>query len=92
MKFSEMPYSRPDLEQIKSSMAGFNDRLAKSQSYDQAKKVFLECENFKKHLYTLSTLAHTRNTIDTRDTFYDEEMKFWSGAEPEIQEYEQLFR
>lgn len=91
MKFSQMPYSRPDLEQVKNDFKSLNERLANAKSYAEAKAVFLECEGFKKKLYTLSTLASVRNTIDTRDKFYDEEMNFWNGAEPEIQEYEQAW-
>ena len=91
MKFSQMPYSRPNLEQVKNDFKSLNERLANAKSYAEAKAVFLECEGFKKKLYTLSTLASVRNTIDTRDKFYDEEMNFWNGAEPEIQEYEQAW-
>ena len=89
MKFSEMPYSRPDINEIKSTFDTLNKRLGDAQSYEEAKEVFLECEDFKKHIYTLSTLAQIRNTIDTRDEFYDGEMNFWNAAGPEIQEYEQ---
>lgn len=89
MKFSQMPYSRPELDQVKSTFEDLNQRLANAESYEKAKEVFLECEKFKKHLYTLSTLSSVRNSIDTRDEFYDAEMQFWNSAEPEIQEYEQ---
>ena len=89
MKFSQMPYSRPELDKVKSSFEDLNQRLENAESYDAAKEVFLECEKFKKHLYTLAALASVRNSIDTRDEFYDSEMQFWNTAEPEIQEYEQ---
>ena len=42
-----------------------------------------------KHLQTQVTLAHIRHSIDTRDAFYDAEMKFWNNAIPEIQQVEQ---
>ena len=35
---------------------------------------------------TLANLASIRNTIDTRDEFYDDEMNFWNAATPQIQE------
>ena len=35
---------------------------------------------------TLAQLASVRNTIDTRDKFYDEEMNFWNEATPQLQE------
>ena len=41
MKFSEMPYSRPDAEQLKSQMAALTERLKVAETYEEAKAVFL---------------------------------------------------
>ena len=91
MKFHEMPYARPDLEQVKGQLAGLTRRLKEAAGYDQARAVFLEKEQAQRHLYTAQTLAHIRHSIDTRDAFYDGEMKFWNAAMPELQEYEQAW-
>ena len=87
MKFSQMVYERPDLEKIKQQLTELTDSLEKAESYEEAKKVFLEEDVFCRHVETLSTLANIRHTIDTRDLFYDEEMNFWNGAEPVLKEY-----
>ncbi len=89
MKFSEMPYERPDLEAVKGQLADFTARLKAAKSYDEAKAVFLEADEVSRHVGTLSTLASIRNSIDTRDEFYDGEMNFWNAAIPELQEYDQ---
>lgn len=89
MKFSEMPYQRPDLDAAKKNLADLTARLKNAADYATAKQVFLEKETAGKHLETMSTLASIRHSIDTRDTFYDEESNFWNNALPEIQEYEQ---
>ena len=89
MKFSEMKYERPDLDAAKKELADLTARLKAAQDYETAKQVFLEKEKSGKHMETLSTLANVRHTIDTRDTFYDEECNFWNNAAPELQEYEQ---
>ena len=91
MKFRDMPYQRPDLEQVKGQLAGLTRRLKQAASYDEAKAVFLEKEREQKHLRTMISLAHIRHSIDTRDEFYDGEMKFWNAAMPELQEYEQAW-
>ena len=91
MKFSEMPYERPNLEQLKQDQAALTARLKEAQSYEEAKQIFLEKEAFEKHYFTMYTLASVRNTIDTRDQFYDEEMKFWNVASPELEEYSQAW-
>ena len=91
MKFSEMPYERPDLEELKQKLGGLVQRLKDAAGYDEAKAVFLEKERELKHIDTLSTLAHIRHTIDTRDEFYDNEVKFWNAAGPQLQEYLQAW-
>ena len=91
MKFRDMPYQRPDLEQVKGQLAGLTRRLKQAAGYDEARAVFLEKEREQKHLRTMISLAHIRHSIDTRDEFYDGEMKFWNAAMPELQEYEQAW-
>ncbi len=87
MKFSEMPYERPDLEGLKQTLAGLTQRLKAAASYEEARAVFLEKEEVERHIDTLATLASIRNSIDTRDEFYDGEMNFWNAAGPELEEY-----
>lgn len=89
MKFSEMPYQRPDLDSVKSQIADLTERLLKASDYGTAKTVFLEKDTLDRHVSTLEGLASIRHTIDTRDTFYDEEVKFWNSAKPQITEYNQ---
>ena len=89
MKFSQMPYERPDLEAVKVQLNEFNERLAKTESYESAKAVFLERETYEKHVDTMESLVSIRHSIDTRDEFYDEEMKFWNTSGPVLEEYRQ---
>ena len=89
MKFSQMPYARPDIAQVKQSLAALTEQLKAAPDYPAAKAVFLQKEQEQKHLSTQVNLAHIRHTIDTRDAFYDGEMKFWNTALPELQEYQQ---
>ena len=91
MKFCEMTYQRPDLAQMKAEMDAVIRQLEEAECYEQARAAFLEKERQNKHWDTMSKLAYVRHTIDTRDTFYDEEMKFWNGAMPEMEEYTQRF-
>ncbi len=86
MKFSEMPYQRPDLDKIKAQFAAVTQRFAAAPDYAAVKAAFLEEQTLNKHVDTLANLASIRNTIDTRDEFYDGEMNFWNAATPRIQE------
>ena len=85
MKFSEMKYTRPDAEAVKAKIASLTERLAAAASYEEAREVFLEMDNEKRHFMTASELAGIRHMIDTRDEFYDAETQFLNNVGPEIQ-------
>lgn len=89
MKFSEMKYKRPDAEKIKATLISMTERLKNAENYGEARKVFLENEKFTKHILTMHTLSSIRNSIDTRDAFYDKEEKFWNNMLPPVQEVAQ---
>ncbi len=91
MKFSEMPYKRPDPEQIKRSFRDYTEQLKNAKSYEEAKAVFLAYEEWYKIDSTTSTLAYVRQSIDTRDEFYNGEKDFWDEVGPELEEYEQAW-
>lgn len=91
MKFSEMQYSRPDLAATIQELQQLTAELRAAASYAEAREVFLRKEAFEKHLNTQATLAEIRHTIDTRDAFYDGEVKFWNEATPQIEEYSQAW-
>ena len=91
LKFTEMPYTRPDMEAAKTLAATLTARLTEAPDYAAAKAIFLEYQTAQKHLMTLCTLAEIRQSIDTRDEFYDTEVKYINAAMPAVQEYAQGF-
>ena len=91
MKFSQMPYRRPDPEAVKQELQELTERLRAAQSYDEARTVFLEKEEKEKQVDTMGTLAYVRHSIDTRDEFYDAEIAFWDEIGPELEEYKQAW-
>lgn len=86
LKFSQMEYKRPDLAALKEQIQALTAQLQAAESYEAAKAVFLKKEELEKHISTQSTLAEIRHTIDTRDEFYDGEVRFWNGAQPQLEE------
>ena len=89
MKFTEMPYVRPNMEAAKTQIAELTEQLKNAPDYAAAKEIFLAYQTAEKHLQTLCTLAEIRHSIDTRDEFYDAEVKYINNTMPEIQEYAQ---
>ena len=56
MKFSEMKYSRPSLEEMKNTVKSLTEELRTAESYEEAKAVFLKEQKAVRHVETLSTL------------------------------------
>ena len=57
MKFSEMPYKRPDPEALIAQVKEMTERLKNAKSYEEARAVFLEEEEHSKVADTTATLA-----------------------------------
>ena len=91
MKFSEMIYQRPVLDEVTSRLTELTQQLRAAASYEAAREIALEKEALDKHTQTQATLAEIRHTIDTRDAFYDAEVKFWNSASPQLEEYGQAW-
>ena len=89
MKFKDMKYERPNTDEIKKVVGELIERFKAAETYEEARGVFLEFEKVSKHVNTLSTLASTRHSIDTRDEFYEKENEFWDGFYPVLEEYSQ---
>ena len=92
MKFSDMTYTRPDLEAAKAAISAHTDALKGAESYEEARAAFLKMQELYRHLYTAYTLASVRHTIDTRDTYYDEEARFMAENMPLLREAQQTSR
>ncbi len=91
MKFSEYPYSRPDMDAVKKELKELTSALKAAQTFDEADGLFQREQEIYAHVATLSVLSTIRHDIDTRDGFYDKEHEFFNSALPELMEYMQLW-
>ena len=89
MKFKDMPYERISVESIKEEMKALIQKLKKAKDFEEAETLFLENEKLQGHVFTMSSLAQVRHSINTEDKFYDEEQNYWNNAYPQIQEFNQ---
>lgn len=94
MKFNEMKYSRVGkddfVEKIDKLILEFKEAKTAEEEYVVHEKVTEELIE----LETMNTLASIRNSIDTSDEFYDEEMKYYYENMPimdeKVQQYQKL--
>lgn len=86
MKFQDYTYERPDFELYKKDFLHLVDNLKEAESADQVKQAIDEVSELTASLDTMGTLASIRNSIDTKDDFYDQEDKYWNEYSPYYQE------
>ena len=86
MTFSEIKYERVDIQALKDQIASMTERLRAAADFDQAERCFLEMNDLDgRTMRTMRTVAQIRRDIDTRDEFYDAEMKFYNRELPAVQ-------
>ena len=76
MDFREMPYARPDMEALAACYRATIESLKAAASYDAAKTAFFDLQEQEKQMATMFSLCSVRNTIDTADAYYADEMKW----------------
>lgn len=88
MKFTEMQYERPNLDEALSALEWLRTQLNEAQSAAAQLDLLASFETLSRHLTTMSTLAEIRHTVDTRDAFYEGETEFWDANSPAIADRE----
>ena len=89
MKFSEMPYVRPDMDKVKAELNACAEKIRTADSVEAQIAAFDEASGLSKDLMTTGSIAYVRNTINTADKFYDGEREFFDEIGPELEESEQ---
>ena len=88
MKFKDIEYKRPELEQLKKEYEERLVELEKAADKDEYLKVFKKLNELRGHIYTMKTLCYIRHSINTADEFYDRENAYWDQTMPQLQEFE----
>ena len=86
-KFSELEYVRPDAEAIKARYVEATHKVKDAKSADEIVALIKECDEYDDKLQTMVTLVYVRNTLDTTDKFYEDEMEFINNTVPELMPY-----
>ena len=86
MKFSEMPYSRPDMEAL---AAATTQTLEAMKAAPNAAGQIAAYDAYEKKMQTAGTMqqiAYIRHTINTKDEFYTAENDYMDEIGPKLQE------
>lgn len=82
MKFSEMPYKRPDMNTYENEFKYALDRFIHAGSATEQLQAFENIYKLRSQFETMMTLASIRNSLNTADAFYEAEQAFFDEQEP----------
>jgi len=91
MKFSEMQYTRPDIEKIKEKTQGYIQAMKQAQTGAEAVAVFMESDEYFEHAASMASLAAIRHSMDTTEEFYAGENDYLDENLPLLRELGQVF-
>jgi len=74
MKFTEMPYQRPDVEGLKAALENVTRIVTEAKTYEEVRKAYFDLQKKNDEAETLFSLAYVRNTINTTDEYYEGEI------------------
>lgn len=83
-KFSELEYSRPDFEAEKAAVKEYITKLKQASSPEEMRQIYLSEQKRCEEFATMETIASVRSSIDTTDSFYEEELQWFYGKVPEL--------
>ena len=71
--FEEFPYKRPDLDQLKEEFRDLTQKLRNAEAFLEVQAAIEEASRLQNDVGTMSSLASIRNSMDTRDPYYEAE-------------------
>lgn len=86
MRFSEMPYERPDIEGFKRKAEEIIKTIEEAHDAQQQLDAYKAFTAMRKQISDMSTLAHIRNSMNTEDPFYEQEKAYLDENEPLLEE------
>lgn len=88
MKFNEMPYTRPNIEQLKVKSNELIEKIKNAGSFEEVDAAFTTYCDIMAEVSTNLSLSYVRHSIDTHDEFYDKENDNSDEISPQISELE----
>ena len=82
MKFSEMPYTRPDMSVITKEFETIASCVTNAKSAAEALEQHRKFSGLSKNVLTLQAICNVRHTVNTKDEFYDKENDFFDENGP----------
>ena len=86
LKFSQMPYARPDYDEANAKLLSLLERFKGAADANECFAVYKEIDDYTAGLWTMGSLAYIRNSLDTTDEFYEKEIEYFDEVSPKLEE------
>jgi len=90
-KFSTMEYVRPDMELLGQQLDEFTQQIKSAKTYQEVHNIILKQDEICKEPVTMMQIAYIRNTLNTTDEFYENEVEYSNMKEPELDKHSVAF-
>ena len=82
MKFSEMPYIRPDVAEVIAAGKELAEKVGGAKSAAEVLELHKKITGLYKNIYTQESLCYARHTVNTKDEYYNGENDFFDESKP----------
>ncbi|PLX32116.1 MAG: M3 family oligoendopeptidase [Clostridiales bacterium] len=82
MRFGEFDYKRPDMKSLGERFEEKLDRLVNAEGAEEQNRAIEEINLLRREFESMSQICYIRHTIDTKDSYYENEQNFFDENEP----------
>jgi len=86
MKFTQMPYIRPDYDEVKAKLANLLETFRGAETKEKCFAAYKEIDEYTNDVMCMFVIAYIRNSLDTTDEFYDKEKANFDEVYPKLRE------
>ncbi|MCF7923644.1 MAG: M3 family oligoendopeptidase [Candidatus Izimaplasma sp.] len=91
MKFKDYKYVRPDIEKYQVKINDLLSIIGEDIDYHEELQAIKNIFDLNDELSSMSTLVSIRNSLDTKDDFYQKEQDFFDENGPKLEMYQTIF-
>lgn len=89
--FKDFIYQRPDSEEYAARYQEMLTAFDSAESSEKQIEIILKINEYRKQYGSMRTLSHIRHTIDTKDSFYEEEHQYFDVTGPSLANLDHSF-
>ena len=89
MKFSQMKYIRPELEEVKAKYNALLEDFKAAKTVEECFAAYKDIDDYTKYVGSMFVIGEIRKTLNTKDEFYSAEQEYLDEIDPEVEEVQQ---